>query len=322
MVTTLPMIKALAKDNPGASIDLWCNPSVGEWMEGQDGLHRVWKGQAPPIEMVYDVVIEGRGRWRTLLYALRSGVRARRDRGTIRLQRRLVGKPQLHEWDINLVLAGPWLKAGPEESLRCMGLDQPGQSLLRTVPAARTEAELFLNRHDLTHYAILHTGARKLLRRWSLHRWAELARRLHVDMNLDIVFVGTPDEQGDVERIRAMLDFETHTWMEGRPVSRLISLLGGANLMVGNESGPMHLAVATGCPTVGLFGPGEPEIFSPKVPFFKALHKKLPCNPCAQIRCVFPDNPCMNRIQVEEVLQAVLELRPPALANLPASDRI
>ena len=322
MVTTLPMIKALANDNPGAKIDLWCNRTVGEWMEGQDGLHRVWKEQAPPTEMAYDVVIEGRGSWRTLLYALKSGVRARRDRGTIRLLRRLVGKPQLHEWDINLVLAGPWLKAGPEESLRWLGLDQPGQRLLRTVPAARTEAELFLNRHDLTHYAILHTGARKLLRRWSLHRWAELAGRLHSEMNLDIVFVGTPDEQGDVERIRAMLDFETHTWMEGRPVSRLISLLAGAHLMVGNESGPMHLAVAAGCPTVGLFGPGEPEIFSPKVPFFRALHKKLPCNPCGQVRCVLPDNPCMNRIPVEEVMQAVLELRPPALTNLPASDRI
>ena len=113
MVTTLPMIKALANDNPGAKIDLWCNRTVGEWMEGQDGLHRVWKEQAPPTEMAYDVVIEGRGSWRTLLYALKSGVRARRDRGTIRLLRRLVGKPQLHEWDINLVLAGPWLKAGP-----------------------------------------------------------------------------------------------------------------------------------------------------------------------------------------------------------------
>jgi len=102
----------------------------------------------------------------------------------------------------------------------------------------------------------------------------------------------------------------------------LIPLLAEAHLMVGNESGPMHLAVAAGCPTVGLFGPGEPEIFSPKVPFFRALHKKLPCNPCGQVRCVLPDNPCMNRIPVEEVMQAVLELRPPALTNLPASDRI
>ncbi|MBU6274640.1 MAG: hypothetical protein KGP34_06950, partial [Bacteroidetes bacterium] len=110
MVTTLPMIKALAMDHPGAKIDLWCQRTVGEWMEGQDGLHRVWKEQAPPTEMAYDVVIEGRGSWRTLLYALKSGARARRDRGTIRLKRRLLGQPQLHEWDINLVLAGPWLK--------------------------------------------------------------------------------------------------------------------------------------------------------------------------------------------------------------------
>ena len=265
-------------------------------------------GQAPPVATVYDVILEGRGHWKSLAYALRSGVRVRRDRGRIRLYRRMVGQAQLHEWDINLVLARPWLKTNPDECLRGLNLHEPGQTLLKSVQSARMEAELFLNRHDLTQYAILHTGARKLLRRWSIHSWAGLARRLHAEMGLDIVFVGTPDEQGDVERIRAMLDFDTHAWMEGRPLSRLIPLLEGARVMIGNESGPMHMAAASGCPTVGLFGPGEPEIFSPKVPFFKALHKKLPCNPCGQIRCVLPDNPCMNRLQVDEVMQAVLDL--------------
>ena len=49
MVTTLPMIKALRNDNPGALMDLWCNPSVGEWMEGQVGLHKVGWDKHPPL---------------------------------------------------------------------------------------------------------------------------------------------------------------------------------------------------------------------------------------------------------------------------------
>jgi ADP-heptose:LPS heptosyltransferase len=105
-----------------------------------------------------------------------------------------------------------------------------------------------------------------------------------------------------------MLGFETFTYMEGRSIRYLIPLLAQASLMIGNESGPMHLASATGCPTIGLFGPGEPEIFSPKAENFQALHVKLPCNPCGQIRCVVPDNPCMNRIAVDDVMSAVRDL--------------
>ncbi|MFM7497638.1 MAG: glycosyltransferase family 9 protein [Bacteroidota bacterium] len=308
MVTTLPMLQALKEDNPESRVDLWCSPLVGEWMEGQRGVDRVWKGQAPSGDQIYDVVLECRGNWQSLRYALRTRVHQRRDRGTIRILRRLQGQAQPHEWDINLELAGPWLREAPEERRRLLDLNAPSRTLLTSRPSAQSEAELFLNRYDLNRYAVLHTGARKLLRRWSLHRWSELARRLHEERGLDVVFVGTPDEQGDVERIRAVLNFETRVWMDGRPLSRLIPLLAGAQVMVGNESGPMHLAAAAGCPTVGLFGPGEPGIFSPKVDFFRALHKKLPCNPCGQVRCIHPENPCMNRLEVEEVMAAVVDL--------------
>lgn len=308
MVTTLPMLRALKEDNPEAKVDLWCSPLVGEWMEGQCGVDRVWKGQAPPRDQVYDVVLECRGNWESLRYALRTKVHRRRDRGTIRLLRRLQGQSQPHEWDINLELARPWLHAQRVQPWGLKDLNASRQPFLKSSPSAQAETELFLNRYDLNRYAVLHTGARKMLRRWSLNGWSELARRLHNQQGLDIVFVGTPDEQGDVERIRSMLNFETRVWMDGRPISRLIPLLAGAQVMVGNESGPMHLAAASGCPTVGLFGPGQPEIFSPKVDFFRALHKKLPCNPCGQVRCIHPDNPCMNRIEVEEVMAAVEEL--------------
>ncbi|MFM8958813.1 MAG: hypothetical protein ACKOKH_00960, partial [Bacteroidota bacterium] len=46
----------------------------------------------------------------------------------------------------------------------------------------------------------------------------------------------------------------------------------------------------------------------PKAHNFRALHIKLPCNPCGQIRCVHPDNPCRNRITVDEVMKAVHDL--------------
>lgn len=314
MVTTLPLLHAIRQENPLAVVDLWCKPLHKDWLAPQGLVNTFWTGDAPAPKERYHWVLECRGNWLTLLYALRTWPQGRRDRGSIRLWRRLSGQAQLHEWDINLRIAAPLLNGRMEAITQFKTKGQPetpegsGALLHGDDPQAVAEINLFKQRLDLGKYVVFHAGARKLLRRWSLQGWADLAQRLHEEFHLDIVFVGTPDERMDVDRIQEKLNFETFTYMEGRPIRYLIPLLAQASLMLGNESGPMHLASATGCPTVGLFGPGEPEIFSPKAHNFRALHIKLPCNPCGQIRCVHPDNPCMNRITVDEVMKAVHDL--------------
>jgi len=314
MVTTLPMLHAIRQEIPLAVVDLWCKPLHKDWLAPQGLVNTFWTGDSPTPKERYHWVLECRGNWQTLLYALRTWSQGRRDRGSIRLWRRLSGQAQLHEWDINLKIAAPLLNGRIEAVTLLKTKGQPeypensGPLLHGDDPQAVAEINLFKQRFDLRKYVVFHPGARKLLRRWSLQSWADLAQRLHDEFHFDIVFVGTPEERMDVDRIQEKLDFETFTYMEGRPIRYLISLLAQASLMVGNESGPMHLASATGCPTVGLFGPGEPEIFSPKAHNFTALHIKLPCNPCGQIRCFHPDNPCMNRITVDEVMNAVHDL--------------
>jgi ADP-heptose:LPS heptosyltransferase len=314
MVTTLPMLIAIREENPHAVVDMWCKPLHKDWLAPQGLVNTFWTGESPAGEESYHWILECRGNWQTLLYALRTWPQGRRDRGSIRLWRRLSGQAQLHEWDINLKIAAPLLNRNSKADTPFQTKGHPeipvisGKLLHGNDPLAVAEINLFKQRLDIARYVVFHAGARKMLRRWSLQSWAELARRLRNEFQFEIVFVGTPEERIDVDRIRDKLDFETFTYMEGRSIRYLIPLLAQASLMVGNESGPMHLASATGCPTVGLFGPGEPEIFSPKVHNFRALHIKLSCNPCAQIRCIHPDNPCMNRITVDEVMNAVHDL--------------
>lgn len=313
MVTTLAMIKAIRAHHPAITLDLWCKAVQADWLAPQSLVHTLWTEQGPSLKEHYDWILECRGNWQTLRFALRTLPMGRRDRGSIRIRQRLWGRPQPHEWDINMMIAAPLLPAPAKDSSwhefwNSWHYGNYLPLLHAQDPVALAEINLFKQRLDLHQYVVFHAGARKLLRRWSLQSWADLAQRLHRDYGMEIVFVGTPDEVGDVHRIRQMLGFETFTYMEGRSIRYLIPLLAQASLMIGNESGPMHLASATGCPTIGLFGPGEPEIFSPKAENFQALHVKLPCNPCGQIRCVVPDNPCMNRIAVDDVMSAVRDL--------------
>jgi ADP-heptose:LPS heptosyltransferase len=47
------------------------------------------------------------------------------------------------------------------------------------------------------------------------------------------------------------------------PLPEIAALLSLARAVVGNDSGPTHLAAAVGCPTVALFGPTDPAVWAP-----------------------------------------------------------
>ena len=79
----------------------------------------------------------------------------------------------------------------------------------------------------------------------------------------------------------------------------------------------MHIAAAVGTPTIGLFGPGEENIWFPYTPAFPggsskhiALRKDVPCHPCHLNVCNRTGNgymECMKLLSVNEVFNAVKE---------------
>jgi ADP-heptose:LPS heptosyltransferase len=83
--------------------------------------------------------------------------------------------------------------------------------------------------------------------------------------------------------------------------------------MVANDAGPMHIAVAVGTPTIGIFGPGEEDIWFPydSADGHRALRKDVPCHPCHLDFCDRQGDgymECMNLLSVDEVLHAIKSL--------------
>jgi ADP-heptose:LPS heptosyltransferase len=85
------------------------------------------------------------------------------------------------------------------------------------------------------------------------------------------------------------------------------AILKEASLVLGNDSGPLHLASALGTRVLGLFGPSSPELTAPRNAEGVFLYKKVECSPCDQSRCARPDNSCMNLISADEVFQTAVE---------------
>jgi heptosyltransferase III len=115
------------------------------------------------------------------------------------------------------------------------------------IPRARLFADPVPDRQP---YAVIHPFAARPDKTWPAERFIEVARHL----NLEPVFLSGPaDNLTPFEKFR--------TSRESLKITK--SLLSGASLFIGNDSGPAHIAAAFGVPVVVLFGPSDPVTWAP-----------------------------------------------------------
>jgi ADP-heptose:LPS heptosyltransferase len=89
----------------------------------------------------------------------------------------------------------------------------------------------------------------------------------------------------------------------------MVEWIRRSELLICNDSGPMHVAAALGKPVVATFGPTDPRRTGPYRQAERVLQSKwLPCVPCFQKRCRFAKPlECLRAISPEQVLAAVLQ---------------
>jgi ADP-heptose:LPS heptosyltransferase len=93
----------------------------------------------------------------------------------------------------------------------------------------------------------------------------------------------------------------------------MVEWLRRCELMITNDTGPMHVAAALGKPLVALFGPTEPRRTGPYGQAAGVLRHNLPCSPCLKSHCTWK-NPeeCLRAISPALVLERVSRLLNPA----------
>jgi ADP-heptose:LPS heptosyltransferase len=112
-------------------------------------------------------------------------------------------------------------------------------------------------------FAVLHVGARDHRRRWAPGYFAEVARHLRRQHGLGCVLVGGTGDEAAGREIAANAA-EPVADLTGRlGLGGTLGLLSRSTIFIGNDSGPRHLAVATGVPTVGIFWIANMLTFGP-----------------------------------------------------------
>jgi ADP-heptose:LPS heptosyltransferase len=108
---------------------------------------------------------------------------------------------------------------------------------------------------DLGTYAVFHPFASLPAKTWPAERFREVAVNLRSAHGLEPVFLAGPADD-------AAAFSELRVWRNA-PLADVKSLMSGASLFVGNDSGPAHVAAAFGVPVVVLFGPSNPVTWAP-----------------------------------------------------------
>lgn len=157
-------------------------------------------------------------------------------------------------------------------------------------------------------------GKKTPLTFWGEEKFRGLVKKLKKDPGLPLVLVGGKDEFSLVERIRRG-EGEVFNLAGKLTLPELFALLKKATLFVGGDSGPLHLAGAAGCPTVGIFGPSDPGLVAPRGEIHRVVRYPLPCSPCYEplsvkkekfLRCKYKE--CLEKIEPEEVKEVIKEL--------------
>jgi ADP-heptose:LPS heptosyltransferase len=103
-------------------------------------------------------------------------------------------------------------------------------------------------------YAVLHPVATAIEKTWRADGFLEVARQTEAS-GMDAVFIGAAGDD--------LRPFARYRVVAGAPLEEVKTLLAGASLFVGNDSGPAHMAAAFEIPSVVIFGPSDPAIWGP-----------------------------------------------------------
>lgn len=147
----------------------------------------------------------------------------------------------------------------------------------------------------------IHPGGTWQSKRWPSASFAALARLVREELGGLAIVVTGPGEEGIAESVRAAVPDAARV-MPFQPLRDIASALASCDAVVANDGGLMHMAVAIGRPTVGVFGPTEPDIWFPyegKGPFLLAT-RGMECAPCHRHECEGVE--CLEGLEPADVL--------------------
>ena len=155
---------------------------------------------------------------------------------------------------------------------------------------------------------VINPGGNWDLKRWPKENFAKLSDSLIKKLEVKVAISGAEKDRGLGKEIASIMKEKAAVLCGRTSLKELGALLERADLVISNDSGPMHIAVSMKTPVVSLFGPTSSEFTGPYGRGnYTVLCRSVGCKvPCYQLDCT--DNRCMKAITPEEVFAEAKEM--------------
>lgn len=149
--------------------------------------------------------------------------------------------------------------------------------------------------------------------RWESKNWppacfVDVARRLQAARGAAVFVVGGAADRAVCAEVAAALEGHAEDLAGTTTLAETGGLLGAMDLVITNDSGPMHMAAAVGTPTLAVFGPTDPARTGPYGNAHRVVAAGLPCRPCFSRACRQPGIPCLAGVTPVRVTEVALEM--------------
>ncbi len=324
VLQAIPVLRLLRLRFPNAFIAWWVDASLVPLLEGDPDLNEVipfnraelrrWQGGRRFVRSVlemrrrhFDWVIDLQG-------LLRSGLVSWIANGglTIGVDDPREGASAFYDLAVRRASATTHAVDWYLEVLRTLGV--PVHQDFQWLPI-RPEVLESVERKWPTagrRWICLQPGARWWNKRWPIEHFEQLIRELR-GKNPDFGFaiLGGSDDRAFGERLASIAPDRSVDLTGRTTLLEMIEWLRRSELMVTNDTGPMHAAAALGKPVVGLFGPTDPRRTGPYGQETLGIRLGLPCSPCLKQRCHYASTlECLRGITPHKVLSAIQERLP------------
>ncbi|HWV39157.1 MAG TPA: glycosyltransferase family 9 protein [Vulgatibacter sp.] len=179
---------------------------------------------------------------------------------------------------------------------------------VRIPDAARAKAEALLAPAGGARIVALAPGGRWATKRWPADRFAKVGDAL-ADEGAKIVLCGGPGDVAELRALAAAMKAEAIADTLDLDVAGLCAVIERADLLVGCDSAPNHLAQAVGTPVVTVFGPTSSRRWGPLPGAGAAVSLPIGCSPCSNFGkrpCPLGHHACMLDLGPEPVIAAAL----------------
>jgi lipopolysaccharide heptosyltransferase I len=327
----LPVLRALREKWPSARIswvvkEQWADILRGHPMIDElillrpDSLTRGLRAFRKRLRQgEYDLAVDLQGLFRSGLIAGLSGAKTRLGFGNARegaplfYTHRVTVAKELHAVDRNLALAASLL--GRNSNPR---VDHFTPNLFPLYVGPETYRRMIQRLTDIlpprggsgagmgSPRIALFPGGRWDKKRWPADGFTRLGLHLNRELNARIILLGSGQEGRLIQSVGdGLKDAAALTDLNLREMAALLSEM---DLVITNDSGPMHIASAVGTPVVALFGPTDPGRTGPYGSMNRVVRFEMPCSPCFRRPCIHPRFLCMESITVEEVMDGAKKM--------------